>query len=89
MLFKTYDEEDNEIVYNVLYSNEVAFTSINEVSDLVNNFAKENGCEITQPILLDLDVSIVVDTNTHFKVEYSIYDDEDGSVVNMKLIERA
>lgn len=89
MLFKVYDEEDNEIVYNVLYSNEVAFTSIKEVPDLVNNFAKENGCEITQPILLDLEVSIILDTNTHFKIEYSLYDEEDGQILTMHLIEKA
>lgn len=89
MIFKAYDEEDNEIVYNVLYSKETTFTSLKEVANLVSEFAEENGCVISQPILLDLDMSIIIDTNTHFRVEYSIYDDEDGQILTMQLIEKA
>lgn len=89
MIYKAYDEEDNEIIYNVLYSKETTFSSISEVANLVNEFAEENGCVISQPILLDLDMSIILDTNTHFRVEYSIYDEEDGQTVSMKILELA
>lgn len=89
MILKLYNDDEEEIVYNVLYSKETIFNSINEVANLVNEFATENGCVISQPILLDLNMSIILDTNTHFKVEYSIYDDEDSQTVSMKILELA